>query len=239
MSTYVYGVVHASRPLPEGVMGIGEPPLPVRAVRDGELAALVSDAPPELRAKRRDLLAHQRVVAGTGGSGPVLPLRFGAIAPDDAAVAAILREHRERYLERLAALDGKDEFNVKVTHDEEAVLLTVLRADPVLRERHRANRAADGGSSGERIAFGELVAGAVARQGGNDAELVERALIPHAAGLRTGPAGGDRVANLSFLVEHAHRAEFLAAAQRLDTEQEHLRVQVTGPLPPYSFADTE
>lgn len=58
MGTYVYGIVRASHsPLPQDLEGIGEPPRPVRVMRQGELAAIVSDAPEELRPKRRDLLA--------------------------------------------------------------------------------------------------------------------------------------------------------------------------------------
>ena len=46
MSTYIYGITAASHPgLPEGVGGVGDPQLPVRVLREGELAALVSDAP--------------------------------------------------------------------------------------------------------------------------------------------------------------------------------------------------
>lgn len=62
MGTYVYGIIHASHtPLPD-MDGRGEPPRPVRVLRQGEVAAFVSDAPDQLRPKRRDLLAHQRVL---------------------------------------------------------------------------------------------------------------------------------------------------------------------------------
>ncbi len=64
MSTYVYGITARSHPaLPEGMTGVGEPPRPVRLPHGGELAAVVSDAPEGLRPERRDLLAHQNVLA--------------------------------------------------------------------------------------------------------------------------------------------------------------------------------
>lgn len=45
MSTYVYGIIRASHSsLPKDTDGIGDPPRPVR---EGELAAIVSDAPEE------------------------------------------------------------------------------------------------------------------------------------------------------------------------------------------------
>ncbi|MEU6880281.1 GvpL/GvpF family gas vesicle protein [Streptomyces sp. NPDC046712] len=239
MSTYVYGITRAEQQLPDGAEGIGEPPMPVRTVRSGDLVALVSDAPMELKPKRRDLLAHQRVVIGAAHGGPVLPLRFGGVSPDDDTVASILEEHHDLYLERLAALEGKDEFNVKASHHEEAVLSAVLADDPALMARHAANRAAGGGDHAAKLAFGELVARAVAEREKVDAALVRETLTPRAAGTRQGPEGTGWLANLSFLVERERRDEFLEAVRRLHEEHEHLQVQVTGPLPAYSFTVTD
>jgi hypothetical protein len=97
VSTYVYGITAASHPgLPEGMGGVGDPPLPVRVLREGELAALVSDAPEGLRPKRRELLAHQNVLSEIGADGCVLPMRFGSVAPDDEAVTGVLAERAGR-----------------------------------------------------------------------------------------------------------------------------------------------
>ncbi|MEU9146697.1 GvpL/GvpF family gas vesicle protein [Streptomyces sp. NPDC048349] len=237
MSTYVYGIARASQELPDTIDGIGEPPLPVRTVRAGQLVALVSDAPAELKAKRRDLLAHQRVVIQAQAGGPVLPMRFGGVSPDDDTVGAILSEHHDAYMERLEALAGRDEYNVKANHQEEAVLFAVLAADPQLRARHQALRAAGGGDHDEKLLFGELVARAVSERERTDAVLIEQTLAPHAEGVRRGPESAGWLANLSFLVDRDRREDFLAAVRALHEQYEHLQVQATGPLPPYSFAD--
>ncbi|MCX4547131.1 GvpL/GvpF family gas vesicle protein [Streptomyces sp. NBC_01565] len=237
MSTYVYGIARASQGLPHAIDGIGEPPLPVRTVRAGELVALVSDAPTELKAKRRDLLAHQRVVIQAQAGGPVLPMRFGGVSPDDDAVGTVLSEHHDQYLERLEALAGRDEFNVKANHDEEAVLFAVLAADPELRARHQANRSAGGGTHEDKLLFGELVARAVSERERADAVLIAETLAPLTRGVHRGPESTGWLANLSFLVDRERREDFLAAVRALHEQHEHLQVQVTGPLPPYSFAD--
>ncbi|MFG2989496.1 GvpL/GvpF family gas vesicle protein [Streptomyces sp. NPDC048257] len=237
MSTYVYGIARASQKLPGAIDGIGEPPLPVRTVQAGELVALVSDAPTELKAKRRDLLAHQRVVIQAQSGGPVLPMRFGGVSPDDDAVGAVLSEHHDRYLERLDVLAGRDEYNVKANHHEEAVLYAVLAADPQLRARHQANRAAGGGTHEDKLVFGELVARAVSERERADAVLIEQTLAPLAEGVHRGPDSTGWLANLSFLVDRERRKDFLAAVRALHEQHEHLQVQATGPLPPYSFAD--
>ncbi|WP_193241842.1 GvpL/GvpF family gas vesicle protein [Streptomyces phaeolivaceus] len=63
--------------------------------------ALVSEAPERLRPKRKDLLAHQNVLSEAGAGGPLLPMRFGSVAPDDASVTGVLAERAEHYRERL------------------------------------------------------------------------------------------------------------------------------------------
>jgi hypothetical protein len=237
VSTYVYGITRRSHPaLPEKADGIGEPPRPVRVLTHGELAALVSDAPEQLRPKRRDLLAHQGVLAEAGSAGTILPLRFGGVSPDDDAVVAVLRERESHYLERLRALDGKVEYNVKAVHDEEAVLHQVLIDNPELRALSQESRSAGGGTYEQKLALGERVAAAVRAREAQDSVLVQESLQEAAADCRPAPDTG-RLANLSFLVERDRAEEFTAAVDAFRKEHGHLVVQLNGPLPPYSFVE--
>ncbi|WP_374984370.1 GvpL/GvpF family gas vesicle protein [Streptomyces fradiae] len=238
MSTYVYGIALSSHPaLPEKTDGVGDPPGPVRVLTEGPLAALVSDAPEGLRPKRRDLLAHQNVLAAAGEGGTVLPLRFGGVSPDDDAVRAVLREREAHYLERLESLDGKLEYNLKAAHDEEAVLHRVLADSPELRALSQEQRAAGGGTYEQKLALGERVAAAVKHREARDAVLVQEALEKAAVECRPGPEGTGRLANLSFLVERERAGDFTAAVEALGRDHAHLVLQVHGPLPPYSFVE--
>ncbi|MCP9946919.1 GvpL/GvpF family gas vesicle protein [Streptomyces somaliensis] len=238
MSTYVYGITRSSHPaLPEKADGVGDPPRPVRVLTHGGVAALVSDAPENLRPKRRDLLAHQGVLGAAGADGTVLPLRFGGVSPDDDAVLAVLREREEHYLERLERLDGKVEYNVKAVHDEQAVLHQVLADNPELRALSQEQRAAGGGTYEQKLALGERIAAAVKHREARDAVLVQESLEKAAAECRPGPEGTGRLANLSFLVERDRSGAFTDAVDALGKEHGHLVLQVTGPLPPYSFVE--
>ncbi|MER5883179.1 GvpL/GvpF family gas vesicle protein [Streptomyces sp. NPDC001941] len=238
MSTYVYGIARSSHPsLPEELGGVGNPPRPVRVIAHGSLAALVSDAPEDLRPKRRDLLAHQTVLAEAGASGPVLPMRFGGVSPDDASVVSVLGEREGHYLERLDALDGKVEYNVKATHNEEAVLHQVLAEDPQLRAMSEANRASGGGTYEQKLALGERVVAAVKAREARDAVLVQQALEDATADVCAGPESTGWLANISFLVDRDASHAFVDAVDQLRREQTHLVLQVNGPLPPYSFVE--
>ncbi|MDG9723420.1 GvpL/GvpF family gas vesicle protein [Streptomyces sp. DH41] len=238
MSTYVYGITAGSHPsLPEGLAGVGEPPREVRVVEAGGLAAVVSDAPEGLRPKRRELLAHQNVLSEAGAGGCVLPMRFGSVAPDDSAVTGVLAERAEHYKERLGALDGRVEYNVKANHVEEAVLHHVMAENPEIRALAESNRQSGGGSYESKIQLGEMVAAAIQGKEAEDALVLERALEPVADAVSVGPESTGWLANVSFLVKQDSAEEFLAAVERARGDMPHLEVRVNGPLPPYSFVE--
>ncbi|NUO40624.1 MAG: GvpL/GvpF family gas vesicle protein [Streptomyces sp.] len=238
MSTYVYGIIDGSRSsLPEDMGGVGDPQLPVRILKEGGLAAVVSDAPEGLRPKRKDLLAHQNVLAEAGAGGCVLPMRFGSVAPDDETVTSVLAERAEHYRERLRALDGKVEYNVKATHDEEAVLHRVMAENPELRSLTEANRQAGGGSYEEKLRLGEMVVAAVKAREAEDAAEVQQGLETSAAAVSAGPESSGWIANVSFLVERDAAEAFLASVEQVRKSHPHLELRVNGPLPPYSFVE--
>ncbi|KNB52284.1 GvpL/GvpF family gas vesicle protein [Streptomyces caatingaensis] len=238
MSTYVYGITHEGCALPEGLTGVGEPPCPVRLVTGSGLAAVVSDCPEDLRPKRRDLLAHQRVLSEAGRAAAVLPLRFGSVSEGDEDVLDTLSRNADRYRSQLERLSGRVEYNVKAVHDEEAVLHLVLAEDARLRALAEANRKAGGGSYEDRLRFGEQVAEAVRSREAWDADLVRDTLEPLAEGCRPGPESGGWFLNLSFLLAEPAAERLVTTADRLRRAHPQLDLTVTGPLPPYSFVDS-
>ncbi|WP_344585232.1 GvpL/GvpF family gas vesicle protein, partial [Streptomyces lunalinharesii] len=128
MTVYVYSVVRNDHPQRvDELGGVGDPPATLRTVRHGSLCAVVSDAPEELRPKRRDLNAHHAVQEHLMADGAVLPLQFGFTATDDDAVRTVLEERADALTTQLATLDNCVEYNLKVGQDEEALLRQVLR----------------------------------------------------------------------------------------------------------------
>ncbi|MEU6762883.1 GvpL/GvpF family gas vesicle protein [Streptomyces sp. NPDC046853] len=238
MSTYVYGITASSHPsLPEGMEGVGKPARLVRILEEGDLAAIVSDAPEGLRPKRNDLLAHQNVLSEAGAAGPVLPMRFGNVAPDDAAVTGVLAERAEHYRERLATLEGKVEYNVKASHDEQAALHRVMADNPEVQALAEANRQAGGGSYEQKLQLGEMVVTALQSREAEDAVELHRILEPAAFAVSVGPESTGWLANLSFLVERDSAEVFLAAVEEARKGHPHIELRMNGPLPPYSFVE--
>lgn len=239
MSTYVYGIVRSpSAPDTSALAGVGDPPGEVRLVRSGDLAAAVSTAPEGLLPKRRDLNAHQDVLMHLGERGAVLPMRFGAVAPDDGEVASELELGSRRYEDLLDRLTGRVEFNVKVSLIEEAALRVVLTEDAGLRRANERLVAEGGGSPADRMAFGEQVANALEDLAHEHADVVTRPLAALAERAVMGPPVSASLANVSLLVPRERMDGVGREVDQLRQSLGHLlEFRMNGPLPPYSFVD--
>lgn len=233
---YVYAVVDADAPDPRDLTGVAE--APIWLVREGGLAVAVSDAPDSLVGRRRELLAHSATVEALWSTGTVLPMRFGMVAPDEAALRRdVLADPDGRLSRRLEALEDRAEITVKVWHQEDAVLREVLADDRAIADlQARARRS---GAYADQVRLGERVAAAVADRAARDADRLLRDLAPLADASVPGPPVDGALLNVAFLVEKSSANAFLEAVdQRIRTEQARLTVRVAGPLPPYSFVES-
>ncbi|ANP51039.1 hypothetical protein J2Z21_005009 [Streptomyces griseochromogenes] len=236
MAVYVYSITSKDHPMRlDDLHGVGDPPGRLRTVTAGVLCAVVSDAPEELRPRRRDVQAHQEVQERLMADGAVLPLRFGMTAEDDEAVRGALEDNAGEYQEQLQNLDGATEYNLKVSWEEEALLRQILLESDEIRELNTATRGGSG-TPEMSLTLGELVAQeAEARQQALAAGVVE-ALRPYARDESVSPPGGRDFLNVSFLVQDDEEEMFLATGISLANQLgEDCEFRLRGPLPPYSF----
>ncbi|WP_327701610.1 GvpL/GvpF family gas vesicle protein [Streptomyces decoyicus] len=236
MSVYVYSIVATTHPQGlEGLDGVGKPPSTLRTVQSKELSAVVSDAPEELRPKRRDLAAHQAVQERLMADGTVLPLQFGFTTTDDEAVRAVLKERAEEFTERLEALEGCAEYHLKAAQDEDAMLRQILQESDEARSLNEQIRSGTA-SPDLPMALGELVAQEVEARQQQLASVVLDALRGFAREESGSQATGNDFLSVSFLVERDNEKSFLAAEQDLAKELgEDFDLRLLGPLPAYSF----
>ncbi|GAA1909272.1 GvpL/GvpF family gas vesicle protein [Streptomyces sodiiphilus] len=232
-TVYVYGVIRAGQELPAGRSGVGSPPAPLRPLPAGRLSAVVSSAPAGLRARRRDLMAHQETLLALAEDGPVLPMRFGMVSPDEETVVRRLSEEEEQHLEALERLDGQLEMNLKVFPAEDS-LADLVREDPQIRLLHEASRRRPGYEASLRL--GEAIATGLHRRAAVAAAEAVRRLTPRSTATAAGPEVTGCVLNTSFLVPRDAVAGFRADAERCAGEHgAHAEMRITGPLPCFSF----
>jgi Gas vesicle synthesis protein GvpL/GvpF len=228
-----------------GLAGIGGEP--VRTVHADGLGAVVT--PVDLaeygeQALRRNLediswlaptaRAHHRVVSAVGGTGPVLPARLATVYRSAARVNDLVARRRQELTAVLDRLAGRAEWGVK------ALAVPDMPAVPVAAD--------DGGGSGAsylRRRRAQLVARETTQQAALDSvEAVHAALAgrveaaarhrPQDPGLSGEP--GTMLLNGAYLVEYRGAADFADAVRQLGEQHPAIRLQLTGPWPPYSFA---
>ncbi|MEU6814411.1 GvpL/GvpF family gas vesicle protein [Streptomyces sp. NPDC046860] len=251
LMTYVYGVARADETPAdlvaalEGVVGA-----PVHLVPGGDGLVLVASRVPAedfreeaLRRRLEDLdwlsavaRAHHGVVEAVAARATVLPLRLATVYLDDARARQVLDAGRELFAERLARLAGHVEWGVKIYVDSSAP--AEVPAAPAgaelspgrsyLRGRRQQQRMRDTAhEAARRAAEGVEAAGR--------AHAAERARHRVQQGTLAGSAG-ENVVNDAYLVPlesgEAFRAEVARAADGLAG----VRVEITGPWAPYSFA---
>jgi hypothetical protein len=235
MSLYVYAVTGSSHPLElDGVTGVGSAPL--RRVDAGSLSAVVTEAPGEVSVSGGDLEAHHRVQEHLWRQGATLPLGFGVLAPDDDAVRGVLEQGAPQYTERLDAVTGRAEYNVKGLEDEEATLRRIVQGSERVRRLNEATR--DGGGTYEdRVELGRLILQEMQERQAALAETVIGALRPHATAEHLSEPSKQYFVNVSYLVDEERADAFTKAADEVAKDlPEGGGLRVRGPLPPYSFA---
>ncbi|MET4921039.1 GvpL/GvpF family gas vesicle protein [Streptomyces sp. PSRA5] len=234
---YVYGIVGHSHPLPSGAEGVGEPPAPVRLLPTEDLAVVVSAAYPGLRARRRDLMAHQGLLMALAEAGPVLPMRFGMVAPDEATVLAGVAARRIEHAAVLERLDSRVEMNIKITPVQDN-LAALIREDPVVRGIREETRRHPGYEANIRL--GEAVAAGLRRRASAAAAGLPAEFAGIADDMCPGPDVEGCVLNASFLVPRRAEGRFRGVAERFAAAHpDRLELRVTGPLPCYSFVAPE
>jgi hypothetical protein len=240
-TVYVYGVLSSSHRAPVSTTGVEGSP--VRTVDHNGLSALVSDLRGDALAAARELRAHWAVLEEASAQATVLPVRFGTVLEDEAAVRdRLLAPNADHLTSRLRALEGRVQLTVKGDYDEDRLLRGVIASSPAvaaMRERVRTLPAEAGYF--ERIRLGELVAAEVARRRELDTQLALEVLEPHAVAVHADdPRGPNGAFALAFLVERTGIDAFGGAVARLvEQTKDRLEIRYVGPLPPYSFTDAD
>ncbi|MEU2612455.1 GvpL/GvpF family gas vesicle protein [Micromonospora sp. NPDC007271] len=242
---WLHGVVTEAAPATlAGITGVAG--APVRAVPAAGLVAVVSDAPlaeygeEALRRNLEDLgwlertaRAHHAVVDALSRAGAVVPARLATVYRDDDRVARMLAGRGTELAGTLARLAGREEWGVKG--------YVVPGVTP------RAEEPGGGGGAGTaylRRRRAQLAARAEGQQVAADAAAaVHSALAGYAVDARR-HAPQDRrlsgaptamVLNGAYLIDRDGLDGFSALVGALADRHPAIRLELTGPWPPYSF----
>jgi Gas vesicle synthesis protein GvpL/GvpF len=229
-----------SRQLP-GLTGVaGEP---VRVVTEAGLSAVVgtvSDSTHSgkpltnllvgLTAIEKAGRAHHDVIAWLADDRPVLPLRLATVYPDDATIRMLLAERHTELNVLLESFRGTQEWGVKVYVQPWA---NGAECDPFTRIASEPGRLL---SMEPLWAKAEACAEDIGQALSDIAVATRRRPSPDP---RFGDDSGWMVLNGAYLLDAERADEFAEIVESVTAEHAALRADVTGPWPPYSFADRQ
>jgi hypothetical protein len=240
MALYVYGFMRREDG-ESAVRGDYDGPA-VTTVEHGELCALVSEVPEgNLALRRESALAHTDTLQRAFGHGPVLPLRFGTVVSDAAALEqGVLAPRHQALLARLGEIAGMAEMQVKATYLEDPLLRGILASSPKLAQTAaRVRELPAAASHFDRLALGEAITLGVQARRDNDGPRLVGPLRDLSLAVSLGELTHEReVVNASFLVSDEKLEEFDARVESLSQKfADLMQFKLIGPMPVYSFAD--
>jgi Gas vesicle synthesis protein GvpL/GvpF len=250
---WAYCVTRASdAPAIEGVRGAT-----VERIEEGGLAVLVSRVPlgefgeDALRRNLNDLdwlervaRDHEAVLERAFEEGTIVPLRICTIFADERGAGSMLSEQRSVLDTALDALDGREEWGVKLTVDRAALENAARDRAPDVSDEELEGRSAGGAYMLRRRQERQLreaadrLAGGIAedvharlQDWATDA-VVNRPQNPELSGHE-----GDMLLNAAYLVEAAKVERLHELVEELRERHRELgaRIELTGPWPPYNF----
>ncbi len=249
---YVYaisrGLGHADV---EGHVGVGEAPL--HLVEQEGLAAVVSEVDLEefgeegLKRNLEDLAwlgavatAHDRVTRETSERAPTAPVRLATVFLGEDSLRERLMQWHDSAERTLDRIEGREEWSVKAYSDPSARPTTPVEepagedmgaGKAYLLKRRAATQRKEAAAHGDAEMAEQIHA------------VLERSAV---AGRRLAPQDrrltghvGEMILNGTYLVERDAVGSFKAEVDRVADLHGHVRVELAGPWPPYSFASLE
>jgi hypothetical protein len=198
---------------------------------------------------------HHNVIDAAARLFPLLPVRLATVYSGDAAVCAALAEHNGQLLDVLHRVGGRVEWGVKAyaaAEPEAAPESGKAESDKTGPAPAAGNLAGEdaGPGGGAGLAYlkrrrAQLTAAREAKATAvNAAQAVHADLTAKATDARLHPPQSAQLSgvrqpmllNAAYLLDPSNAVTFTSAVAGLATSHPELRIELTGPWPPYSFA---
>jgi hypothetical protein len=238
---YLYAVISGSGDRIFAFPGIDE--MPVYAISDGKVSAVVSDASnAKIRPERRHLAAHHEVLKRLMKDTTPLPMAFGIIANGTRAIRNILSRNREALLEQLNRVQGKVEMGLRVAWDVPNIFEYFVNTHPELRAaRDRLFGPQRRPTQEDKIELGTMFDQILNEERENHTGKIEEVIAPHCYEIRRNKCRNEpEITNLACLVGRETQAQFEAsifeAARLFDN---NFAFDYNGPWAPHNFVEID
>ena len=255
---WAYCVARAEAPV-EALPPAVDPRHPVERIVSGDLAlyvsrvALADFGSEPLRANLNDFpwlervaRAHETVLEHALRAATIVPLRLCTIYADAAGARAMLAERASELGASLAALDGHEEWSVKLLVDPEAL----LRIAGDRRDDASGPGDADSGAAyllqrrrerADRAAAEQLAAGLADDVHARLQDWADDAVLSAPQNRELSGHDGDMLLNGAYLIERTRVDGMRDLVAELAEQHRDLGAQLlfSGPFPPYNFVTAD
>lgn len=259
---WVYAIAeHSDSALPGGLTGVGGGP--VRTVEGAGLTAVTETVSLDefgeaaLRDNLEDLdwldavaRAHHGVIDAVARQGPVVPMRLATVYSTETGLADMLEQHGSDLREVLRRIGTRKEWGVKVyaaavTGESGPQRQSAASSATAGTGAEAGSARAGAGSAYLRRRRDQLAASKDTRRSAMaSTQTVHEQLSRLAAQARLHAPQAPQLTgskepmllNAAYLLDDASRDTFAAAVAALAQEHPGIRLELTGPWPPYSFA---
>lgn len=243
----VYAIIPTGDSLLFDVAGADNDDDGVYTVPHGDIAAVVSASSlAHYRGLKRDqaaryLVAHQRIVEAIMADFPLLPVKFGAVLPDEAAVVRVLAQGESLFRAHLEQFAGLVQMEVVVLWHLPEIFAAISQEPEIVRLKGLLDGRPPEETLAGRVKIGQAVQAALEQRRAALRQEITAVLRELARDVVINPPMDDSmVANLALLLDEAGRATLEECLPLLDeTYDGRLTFRCIGPLPPYSFAAVE
>jgi hypothetical protein len=225
----------------------------VRTVAAAGLTAVTEDVglaefgEEALRRKLEDLdwleataRAHHGVIDAVAQQGPLVPMRLATVYSGDELITAMLTERSGDFRSALRRISGRMEWGVKAYADRQPEgsddsAVTAGTSGPgggagaAYLQRRRNQLTAQKNARRETLASAEMIHAELSRYA--EETRVHTPQAPQLTGIKA-----PMILNAAYLLDSARGEDFAAAVAALDGQHQGIRLELTGPWPPYSFA---
>ena len=207
-------------------------------VRDATASSIVTR---DRQALARCLLAHQQVIERVMTWAPVLPVKFGTVAPDGQSVARCLACGAAAFADAFQRVKEKTQFEILVTWDPEPVFASIAVDAEVMRLKRELTASSSASDPVASARLGALVKRMFDQRRGELGNAIARVLRQTAEDVVANALMDDRmVLNLALLVDDDRVAALDEGLETLDARYDgKLTFRCVGPLPAHSFAAVE
>lgn len=227
MKLYAYCLTEGIDSMPDNIQGIAG--VEVRLFKTEDFSVQVSDFSGDVvPVHRESALVHAAVVRSMLDQTTPLPFRFGTLVTED-QLRGYLTARRDGLFANLARVRGCVEMNVKIISESKEVLPGDQHAQEgpgtaFLAEKRREILGSDARAAEAKSVAGWLegILGEAVRETQIKTNLTDQLLLAAA-----------------HLVERGSVAQFREIVKAARAERPELKFLISGPWPPYSFANIE